>query len=175
MRRCARSAARSTAHSTARTTTHPPHSHARSESRRALARLPRLRNTCNVHSGCALPICRSVVPDSRVSRVVRHIWYGATGARGGYRWDFDSFTAKTKICVKSCRGCPYTVGTIPNGCPAVFYDACGVFGALTAVSGGVIKIKKNTIPPLTPPREPRPEPHLRRERPVGGRRRVGRL
>ena len=50
-----------------------------------------------------------------------------------------------KIWCESCRGCPYTAGTIANGCLAVFYDVCGVFGALTAVCGGVDKI---TAPPL---------------------------
>ena len=44
-----------------------------------------------------------------------------------------------RMVLKSCRGCPYTVGTIANGCLTVFYDVCGVFGALTAVCGSVNK------------------------------------
>ena len=32
--------------------------------------------------------------------------------------------------VKSCRGCPYTVGTIVNGCLTVFYDVCAVLGVI---------------------------------------------
>ena len=47
-------------------------------------------------------------------------------------------SVRIKISVNiSVLGCAYTTGTVANGCGTVFYDVCGVFGAVLAMCRGL--------------------------------------
>ena len=75
--------------------------------------------------------CRANSSPNCHSRRCRHVWHDRRG-----RWCI--IHSQTQCLYKSwceyqCTGGTCATGTVPNGCRAVFYDVCSVFGAVLAV------------------------------------------